>query len=242
METRVPVQRAVLALLFGSLAVLATCAAGQGRSAYGAPQGSSEQVAGEPAKAQSSTNSALAPGGRGLWTTGVGSGYRKGARQAGLALGPGIGTHALGSKRRHDLALTAVQFGRVFSDVIGDGRWYRGNAELVYELFGGTQHEPADHTVMGLVPLLRYSFAPGGRWVPFVNGGVGLAYTTISNPDLNGGLQFNIQVGAGVHYFHQKDRALTLQYRWFHLSNAGIRRPNSGVNTHLVFAGMSWLF
>lgn len=231
--TRLPVPRRALRRLSASLVVLTAC------TAHGAPPENAQPVAGGAANSQLATPE---PNRYGLWAEEVGGGFRKGARQAGLALGPGIGTRALGSKRRHDLALTAVQFSRVFSDVIGEGRWYRGNAELVYELFGGTQHEPNDRTVVGLVPMLRYSFTPGGRWVPFVNGGVGFAYTTISNPDINGGLQFNIQVGAGLHYFHRRDNALTVQYRWFHLSNAGIRRPNSGVNTHLVFAGMSWLF
>jgi lipid A 3-O-deacylase len=178
----------------------------------------------------------------GYWAAGVGGGLRNGARQMAFVMGPGFGTHALGSKQRHDLAMTAIQYSRVMSDLIGEDRWYRGNAELVYEAFGGTRESPDRRTVVGVLPMLRYSFATGSRWVPFVNGGVGGAYTDIRHPDLSGGLQFTVQVGAGGHYFLSEERALTLQYRWFHLSNAGIRSPNSGLNTHLFFAGMSWLF
>jgi hypothetical protein len=30
--------------------------------------------------------------------------------------------------------------------------------------------------------------------------------------------------------------------RWFHLSNAGLNRANSGLNTQVVFAGLSRFF
>jgi lipid A 3-O-deacylase len=174
-----------------------------------------------------------------LWQSGIGSGFRKGALQAGLALGVGIGNKSLGSRSSHDLALATARFGWVFNGVEGHG-WYRGNPELVVELWGGSQVHPTGRTVFGLTPLLRYNFATGSRWVPFVNGGVGIANTNIRDGDLSTGFEFNVQVGAGAHYFWREDTALTVQYRWFHLSNAGIKAPNNGTNTQLFFAGLTW--
>ena len=174
-----------------------------------------------------------------LWESGIGSGFRKGALQGGLALGVGIGNKSLGSRSSHDLALATARFGWVFNGVEGHG-WYRGNPELVVEFWGGRQVRPTGRTVYGLTPLLRYNFATGSRWVPFVNGGVGIANTSIRDRDLSTGFEFNVQVGAGTHYFLREATALTVQYRWFHLSNAGIKAPNNGTNTQLFFAGLTW--
>jgi lipid A 3-O-deacylase len=85
----------------------------------------------------------------------------------------------------------------------------------------------------------RYHFATGSRWVPFVSAGVGVAYTNIAGRDLSNGFQFNLQAGAGTHYFLQEGLALTLESRWSHLSNAGLNRPNTGLNSQMVFAGLS---
>jgi len=78
--------------------------------------------------------------------------------------------------------------------------------------------------------------------VPFVDGGVGLSATNIDSVDLTGTFQFNVQAGAGTHYFLGDRIALTGQYRWLHFSNAGIQEPNHGTNTQMFLAGLSWFF
>ena len=172
----------------------------------------------------------------------MGSGLRRGTREAEYGLGVGFGGHGFGSKERHDLALTSLHFGQMLGGPSAENRWYRGNVELVGELWGGVQTHPRHRSLLGLTPLLRYNFATGSRWVPFVNAGVGLAYTNISGHDLSNGFQFNLQAGAGMHYFLREGLALALEFRWFHLSNAGLNRPNTGLNSQLVFAGLSRFF
>ncbi len=58
-------------------------------------------------------------------------------RQVGCTLGAGFRTKVLGTKQNHDLALTSANLGWVFADVIATDKWYRGNLELLVELFGG---------------------------------------------------------------------------------------------------------
>src|SRR5262249_55045181 len=152
--------------------------------------------------------------------------------------GIGLGAGAFGGKERHQLALGSVRFGRMFGGLEAENRWYRGNAELIGELWGGVQYRSRHRSLFGFTPLIRYNFATGSPWVPFVNGGVGVAYTNIGEPDLSNGFQFNVQVGAGAHYFFRDDTALTFQYRWFHLSNAGLNKPNTGLNSQVLFAGL----
>ena len=177
-----------------------------------------------------------------IWADGVGSGFRKGTFQAGSMVGAGFGTRVFGTWLTHDLALASVNFGWVFTNVVAPDKWYRGNLELLVEFFGGAQFRPNDRYFVGLTPMIRYNFTTGSRWVPFVNGGVGVSSTNIDGPDLTGNFQFNVQVGTGIHYFLSDRTALTLQYRWLHFSNAGIHDPNHGTNTQMFLVGASWFF
>ncbi len=177
-----------------------------------------------------------------VWKNGIGSGFRKDAMEAGMAVGAGPGSNAFGSRRTHDLALVSGSLGWVFSDAVGRDRWWRGNFELVGELFSGWQFHPNDRYFVGLTPLLRYNFAPGGRWVPFIELGAGVSITNIGEPDLSSKFQFNVQGGAGIRYFVRDDMALTVLYRYLHFSNAGIQEPNTGTNTHTFRIGLAWFF
>jgi opacity protein-like surface antigen len=112
----------------------------------------------------------------------------------------------------------------------------------VAEFFGGLQFYPNSRYFVGLTPLIRYNFATGSRWVPFVDAGADLSATNINGPDLTGTFQFNLQGGVGTHYFLNDRTALTVQYRWLHFSNADIHEPNYGVNTQEFLVGASWFF
>ena len=178
-----------------------------------------------------------------IWVDGIGSGFRMWLVQAGATIGAGFGTrNPFGTKQIHDLALSSVNLGWVFTGVMAPHKWYGGNLELLVEIFGGGQFEPNGRYFVGLTPMLRYNFATGSRWVPFINAGGGVSCTNIDGPDLSGNFQFNVQVGAGTHYFLNKRTALTVEYRWLHFSNAGIREPNHGTNTQMFHIGVSWFF
>lgn len=177
-----------------------------------------------------------------IWVDGIGSGFRKGLFQAGGTVGAGFGTTVFGSTQKHDLASASVNVGWVFTDVIAPGKWYRGNLELLVELFAGGQFNPYGRYFVGLTPFLRYNFVTHSRWMPFVEFGAGVSATNIEGPDLTGTFQFNLQPGAGLNYFISKRMALTLQYHWLHFSNAHIRNPNHGTNTQMFQAGVSWFF
>jgi opacity protein-like surface antigen len=192
--------------------------------------------------AQESSPDKAPPGTTTVWANDVGDGFRKGARQAGLSGAVGVGTAVLGSKEEHDVALLGGRYGWALTEVLGNDHWYRGNLLVLGEVFAGAQFNPNDRYLAGITALLRYAFATASRWVPFVDAGAGISFTNIKEPDLSGTFQFNVQVGAGVHYFLRDDFAVTLGYRWLHLSNAGIERPNHGVNTQVISLGVDWFF
>jgi lipid A 3-O-deacylase len=178
-----------------------------------------------------------------IWVDGIGSGFHKDLFQAGGTIGAGFGTRKpFRTQLIHDLALGSVNLGWVFTDIMASDKWYRGDFELLVELFGGGQFKPNDRYFVGLTPFIRYNLATGSRWVLFVDGGAGVSSTNIDDVDLTGNFQFNIQVGAGTHYFLSDRTALTVQYRWLHFSNASTRKPNNGTNTQMFHLGLSWFF
>lgn len=177
-----------------------------------------------------------------LWESDTGEGFKAGTETFNVSLAGGFGVASFGSVQRHDLAWASVAYGRMLGGVRGKGRWYQGNFELLGELFGGSQYSPASDWLVGFTPHVRYHFATGTRLVPFVDGGAGVLGTGIHLPDLSTRFEFNTQGGGGVDWFFKDDIALTVQARFVHISNAGISRPNHGVNTVMGILGVTWFF
>lgn len=177
-----------------------------------------------------------------IWTAGVGDGFRRGADEWGLSAGAGFGMDAFGPREHHHWWLTSLRYGRMLGGVVGENHWCRGNWQVMGELFGGEQFHPDNAYLVGLTPHLRYNFAAGSRWVPFVDAGAGVTFTDIRNGDLSTTFEFNLQAGGGVRCFLKDDLALTLEYKFIHLSNAHLGIPNLGVNNHTLLLGVSRLF
>lgn len=177
-----------------------------------------------------------------IWNDGVGEGFRTAAQSLTLSLGASVGVPILGGHVRHDLALSSFTYGRVLGPVLGNGHWYRGNFEGRLEVFTGAQFSPNEDWVVGLAPHIRYDFATGTPFVPFLDVGAGLSGSGIGPPDLNGGFEFNLQACVGAYYFLRPDLALDVDARLLHMSSAGLLDPNLGLNTILATIGLSWFF
>ncbi len=177
-----------------------------------------------------------------IWQNGIGEGFKAGIQSVGIEAGAGYGLKILGSRQYHDLALTSLYYGYMLSPVEGEGHWYQGNWEFRGELLGGAQFSPTRDWLIGITPHLRYNFATGTRWVPFVDLGAGVSATSIGPPDLAHYFEFNLQAAAGVRWFIRDDVALSLELRYLHMSCAGINRPNLGLNNGNLMAGVTWFF
>ena len=102
---------------------------------------------------------------------------------------------------------------------------------------------PDSNLEVGTSFLLKLGLLPENwKLQPYVKGGVGMIY--ISQHTLEQSTQFNFisQLGLGFHYFINKDQALTLEYRFRHLSNASIKQPNSGIDNHFYLFGIAHHF
>jgi hypothetical protein len=55
-------------------------------------------------------------------------------------------------------------------------------------------------------------------------------------------LNFVDHIGAGLYYFIKNDLAFTVGYRLRHVSNMGIKYPNSGVDSESFIVGASFFY
>jgi lipid A 3-O-deacylase len=208
-------------------------------------------IGGETPPQPAATNSMAHPGAEflepksAIWQDDVGEGFLPTAETFSLEAGLGLGIKAFGSQQAHDLGLISLTYGHMLSQVRGEGHWYRGNWEVRLELFGGMQFRPdvdTDGWLVGLAPHLRYNFATGSRWIPFLDGGAGVTATGIGPPDLSGTFEFNLQATAGTHWFIDDNLALTGEVRYMHMSCGGIHAPNLGINDVVFMLGVTWFF
>lgn len=195
-----------------------------------------------PADSASDAVLTLKPSNTNIWQNGIGEGFKPGIQSVSFETGAGYGVKILGSKEHHDLALASLSYGYMLGSVEGEGHWYRGNWEFRGELFSGAQFSPTDDWLVGLTPHLRYNFATGTRWIPFVDVGAGVSATSIGAPDLSHYFEFNLQAATGVRWFIRDNVALSIEARYLHMSCAGLSSPNLGLNNVNGMVGISWFF
>lgn len=93
---------------------------------------------------------------------------------------------------------------------------------------------------LGVLPLgARFFFLRGGL-APYVGIGAGVCWTDLRTIELNRRFNFVLQGGLGLRKTLSDHRAVTVDVRWMHDSNAGTVQPNIGLNAYLVLAG--WRF
>jgi len=177
-----------------------------------------------------------------IWQGEVGEGFRSSVETFSTEVGVALGMAAFGSRQAHDLALASLSYGHMWGPVLGEGHWYRGNFEWRVELFGGGQYSPSKEWLVGLTPHLRFNFATGTRWIPFVDGGAGVTAMGIGPPNVSGTFEFNLQPAIGVHWFLRDNLALTSEVRYIHFSCAGLHEPNLGINNVAGMIGLTWFF
>ncbi|SPP65875.1 acyloxyacyl hydrolase [Nitrospira lenta] len=127
------------------------------------------------------------------------------------------------------------------TEPIGTG-WYQGQLALGAELAAIHTHSPITAYGVGLTPKIVYTSTAFGRVRPFIEGGGGPAWTDLGGrtPEQPGQFNFLVWGGAGGAYTFAPGWAVQAGYRVMHISNAGTRSPNSGLNFGLPFIGLTY--
>jgi hypothetical protein len=111
-------------------------------------------------------------------------------------------------------------------------------------ILGGSTH-PGGH-LFGDTLMFRVTGNLARRFTPFFNVSSGPLHTTLDEhvdkhaPELGGHVQFLSQGGAGIQRRLDAHRSIVLEYRYFHMSNAGLTKPNHGFNGSMLSIGVRW--
>lgn len=112
-----------------------------------------------------------------------------------------------------------------------DGAWNLGG---YWDLQLGQWNGASNITDVSLTPTFRY--APASGLGPYVEAAIGFHYLSSKNittaKQFSTNFQFGDHIGAGYR-FGDKGR-YDLGLRLMHLSNAGIKKPNPGINHTLI--------
>jgi lipid A 3-O-deacylase len=165
----------------------------------------------------------------GDWHWGISSGYGRGVDLSSQAT-------YLGDVRF--VGLTPA-VGREVMDGLFHDRWFRGRAALLLEGALLPGFRPTRGFGAGVSLNARYTAAMTGRWAPFLVIGAGPMYLDFNNENQADGLSFILQAGGGVEQRLTPSLSLVSQVRLHHMSNAGLRRPNPGINDVLFLVGFS---
>lgn len=160
--------------------------------------------------------------------------FHKGLRERGLSLGYG----------------QKLPFGRfesrtdnmMFQFIPFKGRFRNSTQEFLWEAPIAVFTKPNTDFLAGLSIIFRQYLTSTRRFAPYVEFGVGATLTDLEVREVGGRFQFSLQGGAGIRTSLNNKTDLTIGARWYHLSNAGIMRPNTGFNDYLVTVGASRLF
>lgn len=101
---------------------------------------------------------------------------------------------------------------------------------------------PSSDFEFGVGVGLKYLYPVTDRLYPYIQLTVGPHYISLQTEDQASGFIFSNTVGAGIYYFVTKNSAAMVGYRARHISNAGTREPNDGINTHFGTIGYSFFF
>jgi lipid A 3-O-deacylase len=120
--------------------------------------------------------------------------------------------------------------------------FFRGLVQYQAEPVVGVITHPNGKVEAGLsFAGFKYNFTSlESRWSPYSTFGFGAIYEPIGHRVQGSDFNFIIQTGLGVEYFLDDKRAINVQYRYRHISNAHIKNPNSSINSSFLLVGLSF--
>lgn len=153
------------------------------------------------------------------------------------------GTTVSGGAEDIQIFSAGVRVGRILTNEHGSG-WFRGNLEWAFDFHPVNLYFTPIGTTYGasITPLNgKWTFTRGKRIAPFIQFGSGVLFTNNDLPFPNtSAVNFQSTVGIGLHIFHREKRAWTGEFKYQHISSAGLGNLNPGMNTLQFTLGYNW--
>ena len=87
---------------------------------------------------------------------------------------------------------------------------------------------------------------PGWRFIPYVQGGVGIVYTDAYKDEtqqaIGQAIELTPQCSLGLRYLINKNWSLDGEAMFHHISNAGLAKRNRSINAVGGFVGVTYFF
>lgn len=162
----------------------------------------------------------------------VAAGHRTRGLVAGWGLGWPYGVPGWGKTRSH---ISFVAFHPRMGWFVSDRLEVYGEATLlVYQ-------RPTAAVSAGLGGLAgRLYWGTFRTWMPYATLGAGLLWTSLDVPEVDRIFNFQIFYGVGLRQVRHTGPGLIVEVRNHHISNAGTRGENLGVNALTLLAGVEW--
>lgn len=140
----------------------------------------------------------------------------------------------------------SFRLGYNLTGIIGSS-WYRGCFQFVGEMFIAEIFESGGDgggsIVVGPNALFRYNFIQENcPVIPYLQLGPGLVYTDTENNAIGSNYCFQLNIGAGLRYMINDKWAISGEFDWHHMSNAGFAKHNAGSNSAGGQIGISYFF
>jgi hypothetical protein len=119
---------------------------------------------------------------------------------------------------------------------------HRGTLSLYLEPQVNPSGTPKQNVELGIGVGVKYLYRFGDALGLYGQASVGPHYITLNTVDQAQGFLFANTVGGGVNVFLSPGSALDIGYRLRHLSNAGSRLPNHGINSDILLIGFSLFY
>jgi lipid A 3-O-deacylase len=163
-------------------------------------------------------------------------GPQQGGHELQIWTGGGHGTN--GSQSGDGVFNIGARYGWILTEAHGPS-FLRGRFEYAVEvvpLFVVVQSTNMAYG-FGVNPFaLKWNFASHGSAVPYLDMGGGALFTNVKVPEGTSHVNFTPSGALGVHFLRGKYN-WSAEVRYMHISNAGISRPNPGINTIQVRLG-----
>jgi hypothetical protein len=163
-------------------------------------------------------------------------GPQQGGRELQIWTGGGHGTN--GSQSGDGVFNIGARYGWILTDAHGPN-FLRGRFEYAVEIVPLFLVAQTTNTAygFGLNPFaLKWNFASHGSVVPYLDLGGGALFTNVKVPVGTSQVNFTPTGAFGVHLLRGRYH-WSAEVRYMHISNAGISRPNPGINTIQVRLG-----
>lgn len=158
------------------------------------------------------------------------------------ALVAGYGTSRITEGRYEPLLLiwqVGVDLQRFFPVL---KRATKGHLHVFLEPQVNVAFRPEADFEVGIGVGVKYRYPVTEKVSLYVLAATGVQYITVQTHDQANGFNFSDVAGGGVYYFFSHRHAVSVGYRYRHISNASLERPNGGINSHFGTIGFSTFF